>query len=385
MADDKNYEIFSKNSLFSGLGADSLKALYSISEEYSLKKGDFLMKEGDEALEIFFILDGDLDIIKYDEQSKTNFVVNILHGGDTVGEQALIDKGRRSASIRAATDVRLLKIPFTGLEKLSNQYKDFAQVNAEISRRMSKKLRETTDVAFGALKKELEGYKHRVAMGQFLVYVITVISLFVYTVRPLKYALQHVSDTTYVSIPFIIVLTGFVVLIIRACPFPLSDFGFTTKLWKKSVVEGILFTIPVMASVIVIKWVSILYNPEYAGHDIFEPFALMQTKTLSYWITNSLFYCLFVPIQEIMARGALQGPMEKFLTGKWKVFTSIVISNFIFSSAHVFLSEEIAVLVLLSGLYFGWLYSRTYNLMGVIIAHCMLGVWGLNVIGPKLG
>lgn len=253
-----------------------------------------------------------------------------------------------------------------------------------IARRMSKKLRETTDVAAVALKNELIEYKNRVSMGSFLVYVITAISLFVFTVRPLKYALSHVPDTTYISIPLIIGLTLFAVLIIRVCPFPLSVFGFTTRNWKKSLFEGFVFTIPVLALVVLAKWLLILFKPEYKGHAIFEPFALMPNATFNYWVVNSLVYMMFVPIQEIMARGALQGPLEKFLSGKLKVWTSIFISNLIFSAAHVFLSEEIAMLVFISGLYFGWLYSRSYNLVGVIVSHCLVGVWGLNVVGPVL-
>jgi CRP-like cAMP-binding protein len=378
------YDFFKKNPLFQGLADESLKALHTISEEIKMKKGDFLMKEGDPASELFFIIEGDIEIIKYDVETKTHFVVNILHPGDTVGEQALIDKGRRSASIRAATDTRLYKITFADLNKLAKHNPEFQTVYNEISRQMSQKLRETTNVAAVALKNELIEYKHRVSMGSFLVYVITAISLFVYTVRPLKFALTHVADTTYISIPLIISLTFFAVLIIRACPFPLSVFGFTTRNWKKAIYEATIFTIPVLALIVFSKWCLIQFVPIYKNHAVFEPFALMPGATFKYWLLNSFVYCLFIPIQEIMARGALQGPLEKFLAGKNRVFTSIFISNLIFSSAHVFLSEQIAMIVFFSGLYFGWLYSRTYTLIGVILAHCLVGVWGLNVVGPVL-
>lgn len=384
MSEEQKKEFFKKNSLFSNLSEESLKALYSISEEIALKPGDFLMQEGDSADELFLIINGDLEIIKYDDEMKTHFVINALHEGDTIGEMALIDQGKRSASVRAATDSRLFHISFEKLEKLKQQHGDIETIFSEISRRMSQKLRETTDVAAVALKNELIEYKNRVSMGSFLVYVIAAISLFVFTVRPLKYALTRVPDTTYISIPLIIALTIFTMLIIRACPFPLSAFGFTLKNWKKSAFEGFFFTIPVLGLIVLLKWLLILFNPIYKGHAIFEPDAMMKNATFSYWIINSLVYSLFVPIQEIMARGALQGPLEKFLAGKHKVWTSIIISNLIFSSAHVFISEEIAIIVFFSGLFFGWLYSRNYNLIGVNISHILVGVWGLNIVGPVL-
>ncbi len=382
MAHDSTYDFFKKNSLFSSLSEESLRALVAITKEIILKKGDYLMREGDDATEIFFVSEGELAIIKYDPELKMDFLITTLGSGDTLGEQALIDKGKRSASIKAATDAKLYRISFSGLEEL-HQYHDFDTVFDEISRRMSKKLRETTDVAAIALKKELQEYKNRVSMGSFLVYVISVISLFVYTVGPLKYAITHVKDTTWISVPLILVLTLFAVLVIRALPFPLEVFGFTRQNSKKSTFEGFFFTIPVLIVLVVIKWLGTLFLPAYQGHKVFEPYALMPDATFSYWVINSLVYCLLVPIQEIMARGALQGPLEKFLAGKSRVWTSIIISNLIFSSAHVFLSVQVAFLVFLAGIFFGWLYSRTHNLIGVIIAHCMVGVWGLNVVGPS--
>lgn len=378
------FEYMRQNPLFSGLGEESLKALYSISEEMRLKKGDFLMREGDAASDLFFIFDGKVEIIKFDAETQTNFVVNLLHPGDTVGEQALIDKGKRSASVRAATNVKFYKISFANIENLSKQYPDFLTIYNEISRRISQKLRETTDVAAVALKKELLEFKNRVSMGTFLVYVITLITLFVFTVRPLKYALSHVPNTTFISIPLIVFLTLFVYFFIRACPFPLETFGFTRKNWKKALFESTIYSIPVLGLIVLIKWLLLKLNPAYKGHALFEPFALMPGETWSYWLLNSFVYCLFIPLQEIMARGALQGPMEKFLSGKNKVWTAIIISNLIFSSSHVFISEEVASLVFIFGVYFGWLYSRTYNLVGVINAHCIVGIWGLNVVGPVL-
>jgi hypothetical protein len=31
--------------------------------------------------------------------------------------------------------------------------------------------------------------------------------------------------------------------------------------------------------------------------------------------------------------------------------------------------------------YFGWLYSRTHNLLGVWIAHALVGTIGLSIVG----
>jgi membrane protease YdiL (CAAX protease family) len=73
--------------------------------------------------------------------------------------------------------------------------------------------------------------------------------------------------------------------------------------------------------------------------------------------------------------------LERLLTGKRRVISAIFTANLIFSAAHIFLAEAVAITVFIVGLYLGWLYSRTHNLLGVILAHCLVGVWGLSIVG----
>jgi CRP-like cAMP-binding protein/membrane protease YdiL (CAAX protease family) len=376
----KNEKIFSENPLFSELSETSKRSLQAASHELSIKKGEFLMKEGDEAKEIFLILEGDLEVLKYDRETKAHYVVNVLHPGSTVGEVALIDEGKRSASIRALSNARFLKIPFKEIEKL----KDAAKIHHEISKRMSHTVRETTDIAAVALKKQLLEYKERVATGQFLVGVITLLCFVTFSMFPLRNLLMVVSSTSYISIPMIIVLSVGAFALLNSLKFPLEAFGITKKEWKKSLFEGIAFTVPVCAGIVGLKWVAIQFLPPYHGHQIFEPFNMTKSSSISAWLIFQCVYCLFVPLQELMARGGLQGLLQRFLVSKYSSLIAVLVSNIIFASVHIFLSEIVAVIVFVAGLYFGWLYSRAPNLLGVIVAHCIIGVWGLGVVGPVL-
>lgn len=60
---------------------------------------------------------------------------------------------------------------------------------------------------------------------------------------------------------------------------------------------------------------------------------------------------------------------------------AIFLSNLIFSTMHLFMSVNLALLIFLAGIYFGWLYSRTRNLLGVTLAHALLGAWWFWIIG----
>jgi membrane protease YdiL (CAAX protease family) len=87
------------------------------------------------------------------------------------------------------------------------------------------------------------------------------------------------------------------------------------------------------------------------------------------------------PLQELIVRGGLQGPLEVFLTEKNSTIKAIIVSNLMFATVHLFLGMDIAILVFFAGLYFGWLYSRHHTLIGVILAHGILGTWATMIIG----
>ncbi len=381
----ENYtEFFLKNPLFSGLSEGSLKALYSISQDVFLKQDECLMKEGEEAQDIFFILEGDLRVVKHDQDTQIYHTINHLYPGDSVGELTLFDKARRSASIYAVTDAHLLKIASKELHKLSREREDISTIYLELSKKTSQKLRETTDIAAMALKKQVEEYKNRANIGQIFIYSIVILSLFAYSTLPLRHILTVVSNSTYISVPMIILISGFVFLFIYSSRLPLYVFGFTMANWKKSIFEGFFFTLPLLVLIVLGKWLAIHFFQTYQSEHLFEPFAFSKEHTIQAWIVLNFVYCLFVPAQELMARGVLQGLLEKFLIGKGRIMTSIFVSNLIFSAGHLFLSETIAITVFVAGLYLGWLYSRTHNLLGVILAHCLLGVWGFSVVGVVL-
>ena len=63
-----------------------------------------------------------------------------------------------------------------------------------------------------------------------------------------------------------------------------------------------------------------------------------------------------------------------------KAAVAVLVSNLLFSAMHLFMSLEIALLVFIPGVYFGWLYSRTHNLLGVWIAHALVGTIGLSIV-----
>lgn len=380
-----DYELLKKNFLFKDLNDEQIKAIDQISSKVTFEKEGFIINEGDKANEIYIILEGEIEIQKLDPETKQPFVISHLKAGDIIGEIALIDKGLRSASVKATTTAVLLSIPIESLKKLIEENPAFISIYQNLSRNVSKKLRDTSTTTVEALKNQLIEFQNRVNMGSFLIAVIAGLSLISFLTDPLQYLIAHTQNTTFISVPFIVFLTLLVLIGIKYSKLPREVFGLTLMNWKQSLFEGIVFTIPYMVVPLIGKIALIYFLPSFQERQLFEPFSLFADPTLhtwQYWTVFNFLYWVFVPAQEFLARGALQGPLEKFLTGKYKIILAIIASNLIFSAAHIYISSWVAFVAFAMGIFEGWLFSRTHNLIGVTISHCILGTWGLSVLGP---
>lgn len=375
------YEHYRKNPLFKGLGEEQIKTLFSVSKEITLDEEMYLMHEGDQAKEIFFIIEGTIEICRYNAKHKQSHPIATLHTGDTVGEVALLDNGLRSASVRAKTFSRLRSISFTDLQTIADKDKGIYSIFFQLSKNIGQRLRNTNDVALLALEKQVDEYKTRVSLGNFFVYVVIMLSLYTFSLDGLKYVMNVGKDSSFITLPLTLIFVIFFFFFIKSSDFPLETFGLTFRNWKRSIFEGVVFTIPFVVIILAVKWLLINYLSGYAGRSLIDGFSAMNENPKLWWTFLVLYWFVVSPLQELLARGGLQGPLEEFLSAKHKAFLSILVSNLLFSTLHLFMSLQIALLVFIPGIYFGWLYSRSHNLLGVWIAHALVGTIGLSIVG----
>jgi len=86
--------------LFSGVKTKDLKKLGKRMQERGFSEGDTITMEGETGLGFFVIEEGNATV------SRNGRIVRSLGPGDFFGEIALIDKGPRSATVVASTDMR---------------------------------------------------------------------------------------------------------------------------------------------------------------------------------------------------------------------------------------------------------------------------------------
>jgi CRP-like cAMP-binding protein len=80
-------------------------------ERRNLEQGSALVTQGDEGRELFLILDGTVDV------EVDGDVVAEIGPGALLGERALLEGGKRTATLWATTPLRVVVIPPEGIDE----------------------------------------------------------------------------------------------------------------------------------------------------------------------------------------------------------------------------------------------------------------------------
>ena len=373
--------------IFKNLSVKELHYLEKISTQINLAKGEYLFREGESPEEVFIILSGELEVYKSSPLSESEHLIKTLKQGEVVGEISMIDNQPRSASIKAASESSIIRIPFYELKYLNKHKRLFDSLFHEIYQSLTKRLRNSNEIAVLAFEKEIMQFNLRQRMGNFMIYLVTTLCLYSYTLNMLAKLSKESTSASLVTLPLMPLLLIVFLFLMRSTGFTLKNFGLTLNHWRRNVVESVLFTLPVLGIIVFIKWIEIKFY--YQDHKLIEPFYAINTNypaasthTFQIWLLTLIFYCfVVVPIQELITRGGLQCSLQLYLTGKHPVLTAIILSNLIFSTAHIYLSLLTSLLVFLPGIFFGFLFARHKSLLSPYISHVLVGVWAFWIVG----
>lgn len=101
---DNKLDALARVKLFSACSKKDLGVLSRVSDEVDLPAGTTLVKEGTTGHEFYLILDGTASV------RRNNKKIASLGAGQYFGEMALLDRGPRSATVVADSDIKVLVI-----------------------------------------------------------------------------------------------------------------------------------------------------------------------------------------------------------------------------------------------------------------------------------
>ena len=124
--------------IFSNLRKDIHHEIAIHIETFKLAPGEVLVRQGEDAKNMYFLLDGRLSVVLKD-QSGSEQVVSNLQSGSIIGEIALVVGGKRSATVIGAEDSTLGVLSAAAITRLMGRY---PEVVSNIVSMASRRLRE---------------------------------------------------------------------------------------------------------------------------------------------------------------------------------------------------------------------------------------------------
>lgn len=379
----QHWELIRAHSAFNGIDDAELKKTLSYFRILTGRTGQILMQEGQgESSDLLLVLDGTLEVAKQDrpeenkfdlDENSTRFTLATLAGGDLIGELSFATGSVRSATIKSLTPSKLLTISRAEFDLLEHVNPGvYTQILKNIMVNIAERVRQTSTNEVRSLRVKLENSLLNSRSNLFFSYVIGLLCVYNLVIHIIISLSSNSSQTSVISAIIIVLFAAGLVLMVRQSKLPLRIIGITTKNWKPALKESMAWTALIITVSIVAKWILIQTVPRYSHLPLFD-----FDITHQYLAFNFALYGLHSPIQEFIARGVLQGSLQHFFTGKNAALRAIIVSNALFSATHVHLMNGLlAILVFIPGLFWGWLYSRHENLIGVSISHIIIG-WTL--------
>jgi CRP-like cAMP-binding protein len=117
--------------LFADCSKTELEAVSRAADELTLREGRVLMRQGERGRELVVLLDGDVKV------ERGGVTVATMHGGEFLGELALITGRPRTATVTALTDVRTLVLDGISFDRL---LRDMPTVSAKVLKALAERL-----------------------------------------------------------------------------------------------------------------------------------------------------------------------------------------------------------------------------------------------------
>ena len=183
---------------------------------------------------------------------------------------------------------------------------------------------------------------------------------------------RGVSPGMHVTISWVSMLLFLVPILFfaRYNRIPLVNFGVTAQRWKRWALEGALLAVPLILTMPISK--RLLYG-DTGPLITWDHYASYPT-----WLTafDLITYLPHIYLEELAARGLVQGSLQRFMVGAHPLVPVLVASS-LFGVGHLYVGFSFALLTLVMSFTLGVLYLRQGSLVGVVVTHFLCGLAGL--------
>ena len=139
--------LFQEMPIFGGVEVETLLYLLDLAERSHFEKNEFLCKEGASGSSIHVIEKGEVAVLK--SFRGQDYLLTRLGGGSCVGEMALLDMGKRSASVVALTSCEAMTLSTSAFYQLRKKnLEQYTLIQLNMAREVCRRLRDTEQQLF---------------------------------------------------------------------------------------------------------------------------------------------------------------------------------------------------------------------------------------------
>jgi membrane protease YdiL (CAAX protease family) len=343
------------------LSIETRAAMDEVAERVSVAAGETILTEGEHSNDLYIIESGSVTGVRKLPDEKEEVPVVNLGPGDILGEDSFLDSGPQNITARAATDCVLLKVSPFEILALENGDHYYDNLRASVGITVVRRLREGTDAHVVTLGHQLEGARTQQHFGQFFLYTLVLFSLGMVINNVISSNLLKVDiHTQLFAWQYLAVLLVPSLIVVWIMRIPLSQMGWTTHNLKKSLIDG-----GIVSAVFILLTVGFVV--------VSNTVDALPDRKVSVDPSGLLPYLIHSFLQELVARGFMQGSIQRFLNDE-RGFKSVAVGSFLFGVFHIHFGLAAVVVTYLSCVFFGIFYNRHHNLAGVTLIHYVLGI-----------
>jgi CRP-like cAMP-binding protein len=315
--------------------------------------GETVFLKGDDSSFALLIADGEIEVFS----PESGNTLAIASDGALVGELGMISGDPRSASAKARTEVR-------GWVIERADYRQFLSDRPELTTLFFRKIYAQLSASYGKLKEQFvaleEADRRYHALAFMFVTIVLMVNAYALLLGSLR-ATHHDAMIFWTSRAMEL-WGGFILwgLTVR-CGLTRHDMGVRRTNLGRSILVGVIISLPALAAMAYFR--TRLY-PQLVGTPLIDPQMLSPSVYT---------YVLIAALQEWICRGVFLTSIAKLMPGRMRPLAAILISSLVFSTLHLHYSSSLAVVALVTGIVWGWLFLAYRNLAGPIVSHFILG------------
>lgn len=349
-----------------GLDLTGLVQIARHAEVLAIPGGEAILSERTASKALYVVLAGTAVV------EKSGAVLAELEAGAVFGEMSFLDGNAASATVRALTDTRVLRLDRDRFDRVPALAAIKHQLVAALALEVVGRLRTLGDTYVETARAKSEETRRRADLGKLFIVTVALFGIGQITQRLITPAIPPLLHMAY-SWGFLLVIAGMFAAFVRAQHAPIAAFGLTRAKLERSLAEGTAIGLAVIAVFTAFRTATISAGESLVTWGSAARFSDTEA---------TIFFSLYLPhcfLQELIARGVLQGSLERLIPRR---FAGLVITSAMFGIFHLHVSLSFAALTFVASLAFGALYRRHKNLAGVTALHFLLGLaataFGMN-------